>query len=111
MEQQSLTSFVYNTLTLEDSFSIRLINLHPATEVTSDLRCDITHIDLLGDVAYHPPSTQHYRTHGAVARSRVRYGVVQPHPHHRKSRHRTASNTKVDMALSGLGRRHMHQSR
>jgi hypothetical protein len=57
MEQQSLTTFVYNTLTLEDSFSIRLINLHSATEVTSDLRCDITHIDLLDDVTHHPPYT------------------------------------------------------
>jgi hypothetical protein len=55
MECQSLTPFVYHTLV--NFLSIRLINLHPATEPTADLRCDMTHIDLLDDITYHPPYT------------------------------------------------------
>ena len=55
MEYQYLKPFVYHNL--KDPLSIRLINLHPATEATSELRCDITQIDLLNDVFFHPPYT------------------------------------------------------
>ena len=55
MDTQSLVPFVYHTL--EDPLSIRLINLHPTTEATSDLRCDVTQIDLLDIITYHPPYT------------------------------------------------------
>jgi hypothetical protein len=55
MEDQSLTPFVYHTLV--NLLSIRLINLHPAAEATSELSCDITDIDLLDDISHHPPYT------------------------------------------------------
>jgi hypothetical protein len=50
-----LTTSLFRYEALRDGLSIRLINLHPATDALSELRCGIVHIDLLDASRLHPP--------------------------------------------------------
>ncbi|KAF2822274.1 hypothetical protein CC86DRAFT_301238, partial [Ophiobolus disseminans] len=55
MDYALASIFPYETL--REGLSIRLIDLHPAANASSDLRCNIIHVDLLDAVSFHPPYT------------------------------------------------------